>query len=325
MSKGRRSIKTSDLICNQCSLVVNEEKDDFLECDKCSQFYHLSCTSIDKRKYEYLVKHTSEEYVCHQCYDVSGTLKAELSDIKRELKKLDQLSVLHESVTFMSSKFDELLKGVTENKKKLEIVQKENKVLKAEVDTLKNSVKMLNEQRVKNDCLLRNVEVKDGSTAVDTVLKISSEAGVELQPESISDAYFIKNKKTPSNNDDKEKKQMMIVKFNSMNAKQKLMSVKPILKESGKDIFISDCLSKETLSLLNYSKSLKNVGYRAVYAAGGRVFVKRSELSKPKVIKCEEEVDSLLYEASVNKPKGRRSRQADVIDEDESNDMYLSP
>lgn len=323
MSKGRRSGKINEIFCGQCKLVVNEEEDDFIECDQCSKIYHVLCTKLDKRKYEHLLKHTTEEYVCHVC-DSSGTLKNDLSDIKRELKKLDQLSVLHETMTFMSKQYDDILKGVAENKKKLEIVQKENKFLKAEVESLKNSVKFLNDQRVKHDCLIRGVEAKAGSSAADTILKLSSDAGVVLQPESIEDAYFIKNKNSSQNNN---KKHMIVVKFNSKQSKEKLMSVKPKLKENEntKDVFVNDYLSRETLSLLNYAKALKNVGYRAVYPVGGRVFIKRSELSKPRVIRSEAEVDSLLLEASIKKPNNRRSQQAAVEDDEEANDMYLSP
>ena len=37
-------------------------------------------------------------------------------------------------------------------------------------------------------------------------------------------------------------------------------------------VLIYNFLSCEKLSLLNYSKTVENVGYRAVYDAGGRVF-----------------------------------------------------
>lgn len=267
-----------------------------------------------------LLKHESEEFVCHLC-DSSGTLKSELNEIKEELKKLDQLSVLNETITFMSKQFDDILKGVAENKKKLEVVQKENKLLKAEVENLKSSVKYLNNNRVKNDCLIRGIEATNELSAVETVLKISSEAGVEMQPESIDDAYFIKNKNKSIKNN---AKQMVVVKFNSKRSKEKLMSIKSKLKdnEATKDVFVNDYLSKETLSLLNYAKSLFKVGYRAVYSVGERVLIKRSELSRPRIIRCEAEVDELLLEATTKKSTIRRSQQTAVNDEDE---VYLSP
>lgn len=191
-ARGRRSIKSNIVICSQCKLEV-EEEDDFIECDKCAKKFHVLCTTLDKRGYKYLLDHESEEFVCHLCDNNSGTLKAELNDIKKELKKLDQLSLIQETMNFMSKQFDDIIKGVAENKKKIEIVQKENKLLKEEVKTLKNSVKFLNDQRVKHDCLVSGVKVATGVSAVDAILKVTNEVGVKLQPETIEDAYFIKN------------------------------------------------------------------------------------------------------------------------------------
>lgn len=315
--KGRRSIQNNKVICTQCNLEIKDD-DEFIECDKCSKKYHVVCTALNKREYEYLLKHEEEEFVCHLCdgnnNNNSGTLKKELNEIKTELKKLDQLSNLHEAMTFMSKQYDDILRGVAENKKKLENVQKENKMLKEEIKTLQNSVRFLNDQRVRNDCLIRGVKVIDGMSAADTVLKLSSDAGVELQPEVIDEAYFIKRRNTSSEkkNENNEGKQVMVVKFNSKKAKDTMMSIKPKLMENEltKKVFVNDYLSRETMSLLNYAKSLKQVGYRSVYVVGGKVFIKRSELSKPKIIRSEEEIDDLLLEAATNKQKRRSQHLA---------------
>ena len=99
---------------------------------------------------------------------------------------------------------------------------------------------------------------------------------------------------------------MVVVKFNSKKSKEKMMSIKQKLseKEDTKKVFINDFLGKETLSLLNL-----------------KIFVKRSELSKPKIIANEMEVDKILYEASVNQPRTRRSH----TDDEELHEIYLSP
>lgn len=329
MSKSnRRSMKPNKKNCSQCNLVVNEEEDDFIVCDKCNKIYHVVCTQLDKRKYEFFLQHENAEFVCHQC-DCSGSIKTELNEIKRDLKKLDSLQ---ETMNFMSKQYDDILKGVVENKKKIEAVQKENKILKQEVKTLKNSIKFLNDQRVKHDCLVSGVEVPDGSSAVDTIIKLTSEVGVELNAESIDDAYFVKkrNNRTGKNekkNEEKAEKQTVVVKFNSKKSKEKLMSVKPKLKETESNIFVNDFLSRETLSLLNYAKTLKTVGYRAAYAAGGKIFVKKSELSKPKFIASEEEVDELLLEATTNRSRNRRSLHGTNTEHEAAvdDDVYLSP
>lgn len=45
MNKARRSIKNNHKICGHCKLVVKEDEDDFIECDKCTKIYHVFCTT----------------------------------------------------------------------------------------------------------------------------------------------------------------------------------------------------------------------------------------------------------------------------------------
>ena len=75
-----------------------------------------------------------------------------------------------------------------------------------------------------------------------------------------------------------------------------MTSIKPKLKENDetKNVRVNNYLSRETIRFLKYARSLKSVGYRAVYSVGGRVFAKRSELSKPKLLKNEDDVGKLL-------------------------------
>lgn len=271
------------------------------------------------RSEEYLCQHDDEEFVCHICGNNKTTndtaVCAELALIKTELKKLDQLTALTDTMNFMSSKFDKIMKGVAENKRKLENVQKENKALKMEVNMLKESVKYLNDQRVKNDCLITGIKVNDGESAVGAVLKLTKEAGVIMTEENISDAYFIKTKSVTND------RKSVVVKFNSKKLKDKLMSIKPKLNENNdtKRVFVHDYLSRETMSLLNYAKSLRAVGYRSVYAADGRVFTKMSELSKPRQLKTIEEVDDLLMRATIHNQKNPPKQIIPVHSDDSDN------
>lgn len=325
---GRRSIKNPKIFCEQCKLVVKEEEsDNSIQCDRCSKTFHSLCTKLNKRQFEQLMDDENIEYICHLCCESgeneNSNINSELNLIKTKLNKLDQLDDMHKSMMFMSKQFDELLKGVTENKKKIDAVQKENKMLKAEISELKQSVKMLNDSRVKNDCLVNGVENVGDATAVDTIITIMKKVEVDLKPEEIDAAYFLKKKNNT-------KKQTIVVKCNTFKTKQALMAAKSKLmeKEETKSIYVNDFLSRETLALLNHARTLNTVGYRRVYVHGGRVFTKRSELSKPKLIRCAEEVDELLLEATTN--RSRRSKQFIHVDSGDDSDVergaeYLSP
>lgn len=240
--------------------------------------------------------------MCHLCNGddtTAGTVREELLRIQSRLNKLDQLQ---DSMNFMSQKFDEVLKGISENKKKIQNIEKENKNLKMEIKTLKDSVKILNDQRVKNDCVVSGVHINNDISAADAVIQISKLVGVEITKETIDDAYFLKTKNQSNT------KKSLVVKFNSKTAKEKLMSVKSKLKnnEITKTVYVNDFLSKESMELLNYARTLKSVGYHAVYSYSGRIFAKKSEITKPRLIRSEEDVDAILLEATTSKFHNRK-------------------
>lgn len=299
--KGRRSIKNVQFVCGQCRMDV-KEGDDYIQCDKCAKILHALCTSLYKRQYDHLLSNESEEFICDFCdKGGSGNVKEELNEIKKQLYKLDQLSQLQETMNFMAKQYDDILRGVAE--KKIEVVQKENRMLKKEVKTLKDSVKLLNDDRVKKDCLISGLEVKDDAVAVDTLLNISKGVGADLTEKDVEAAYFLRKRS------DSSKKRTMVVKFDSKKSKDKLMSAKPKLKEKPetKSVYVNDFLSKETFNVFNHAKTLKTVGYQAVYTHNGRVYVKKSEIAKPKLIRNEDEVDAILMDATTNKNLRRRS------------------
>lgn len=327
----RRSIANKRLVCSECKLEI-EENEGTIDCDKCNKSFHAVCTKLNKKEFNHLLVHEEEEYVCHICdgnkrnknnnqsasnqkNNNNASITTELNAMREEMR--NQLSAMNETMNFMSKQYDDILKNVAENKKKIEIVQKENKALKAEVEVLKTSVKFLNDQRVQNDCVITGVKSNANQSAVDTVVKLSTDVGVAMQPAAIADAYFLNGKGGS---------QTVVVKFNSKSEKSKLMAIKPKLKEQEetKNIFVNDYLSRETMSLFKYAKALKSVGFRAVYTSGSRVFAKRGELSKPRLIKNEDDVDKLLREAATFKPNQRRSVHVQNVDEGSDND-YESP
>lgn len=332
MSKkqARRSVGNKKITCFKCEKVLKEEYDDFIQCDKCGKNFHSLCSGLTRREFDRLVDNESEQFSCHYCSDENEDLKQQLKNINSELKKLeklDKLEQLAESINFMSAKFDEVIKDVEQNKKKIHVIEKENKKLRNEVETLKSAVTVLNNNRVKNDCIISGLKVESGAKAVEAVMNLSKNVGVDLDVNSVEDAYFIKSKQQ---ND----KQSVVVKFASKQQKDKLMGAKPKLKatESLKMVYINDFHSKETLNLLYHARSLKSIGYRYVYANNGRVFCKKSDISKQILIRCGEDVDNLLLNATTNKHWPRRSmvqnRECNEevdLDDDEDGACYVSP
>lgn len=310
--KSRKSVNNKKIICVQCRMEVKEETEDSIECDKCCKVLHVMCAKLDKRRYEQLLKDANEVFVCHICNGNDESYTMELKRIDAKLCKLDHLT---EAMNFMSSKFDEMMKGVSENKKKINNIEKENLKLKNEIKTLKESVKFLNDNRVKNDCVVIGVNVKEGASAAETIIDVSKSIGVELKKENIEEAYFLKKHSNAAS-----AKQNLVVKFNTKSAKENLMQSKIKFKdyENTKSVYVNDFLSKESLELFNYAKTLKSVGYHSVYSNGGKIYARKSQINKPRIIRSAEDVDNILYEASTNKAHKRRSARYEVVADDES-------
>lgn len=154
---------------------------------------------------------------------------------------------------------------------------------------------MLNEHRIKNDCIITGLKVGENISALEAVVNISKDIGVSLETSAVDDAYFFRNK----NNE----KKTMVVKFASKVHKEKFMTSRSKLKdkEETKKVFISHFNSKETINLFNHAKSLKSIGCQYVFIKNGNVFCKKSEISRQQIIHNEDEVDEILLKATTNK------------------------
>lgn len=331
-NKARRSLAIKQkLLCNHCENEIKEESDDFIECDKCGEYFHFKCSKLSKKEFESLLKNEKEIFNCHLCKG-DGAIRKELNTIKTELKKLEKLEKLDQltdSINFMSAKFDEVFKDVAENKKKIAEVQKENKKLKTEIKNLKTSVKILNDYRVQNDCVIRGIKVDVKENAMDAVVNLSKDIGVDLEPNAVNAAYFLRAKK-----ESEDGKKSVVVKFSSKFHKERLMAAKSKLKEnvSTSEVFVNDFHSKETMNLFYYAKSLKTIGYQYIYVRNGRVYCKKSEIAKQQLIRDEDDVDNMVLEATTNKHWKRRSlvssRKVDDTNSSDDGDdraAFLSP
>ena len=93
--------------------------------------------------------------------------------------------------------------------------------------------------------------------------------------------------------------------------------------EDTKNIFIGDYLSKESLNLLHYAKSLKSIGYIHVYTRSTRMIARKSENARPTPIKHEDVVAQLMSEAATMKWRYKPTNQFDVKADDLAQMYFL--
>lgn len=316
--QSRKSINKNKTICVQCKTPVLDNEDS-MQCDMCEKTLHCLCTKLDKKQIEKLVNDHSLEYKCHFCApNNNNTVVSDLAEIKTKLNQLDDIK---ETMNFMSAQYDAILKGVAKNKKKIDALQKENNNLREEVKSLKSSVKFLNDARVKNDCVINGIKVDGDVNATGVVLEIAKKAGADICEDEVDDAYFLNKSKQPGT-------KSVVVKFSNNKAKQTFMHEKSKLKniDGFKSVYVNDFLSRESMQMFNYAKSLKSVGYKFVFTKGGTVFAQFNENSKQIRLRTMDDVDKILCKSAGGVSKKRQAAENESSDDDDDDgSSFRSP
>lgn len=333
MGSRRKSLNIKNkIICLQCKTAVLESED-ALQCDVCNKTLHSICTKKDKKQIEKLLNDDSIEFKCHFCEPTESTaVVSELTEIK---SKLNQLDDIRETIQFMSSQYDAILKGVANNTKKIKSLQKENKTLRNEVKDLKSAVKFLSDDRVKNDCVINGVKVDETAKPIDVVLNIANKTGANICEDEIDEVYFLNRNRKLNTESSKESTKSVVVKFVNKKSKQIFMNEKAKMKDIDglKKVYVNDFLSKESMAVFNHAKSLKTIGYEFVYANSGGIFVKRNSNSRQIRIKSMDDVDRILLNSSGGGSRRSRATAADIVisdddvddDEDDDESSFRSP
>lgn len=326
-SKLRKSLNKNKIICLNCNTQVLESEE-AIQCDNCQKTLHSLCTKLDKKQYDALVNDATLEYKCHFCVP-NKSVSVCANDLTEINTKLNQLTEIKETINFMSSQYDAILKGVAKNTKQIKTLKKQNDTLREEVKNLKSTVKYLNDCRVLKDVIINGIEVDDKKTAVEVVLDVAKKTGADICEDEVEEAYFLNRRK--QNNKKEDKTTSLVVKFTNKKSKNTFMQEKSKMKEIEglKKVYVNDFLCKETLQLLSYAKSLKSVGFKYVYAKTGNIFAKKDEKSRQIRLNSVEDVDDLLCKSA----GGARKRNIlaeienidDVDDEDDDDSQFESP
>lgn len=309
--------------------MVMDKKDLSVTCDICKNSFHSKCAKLTKTQVE-MNKKNGTAWKCSECKNkrVSGSsldyqvtaIKEQmrlfksssetmekrveaimsefktqfeeiknnfLTEIKGHLKKIEDLE---ESVELLWTEHREVKKQLEITNEKTLKIAKENIELKNDIIELKTSVKILNDERTKNEIVIRNVELTEPVTfqsVSNKISQISSFLNVNIPINSYTCSH------TPAT---RKGKSTLFVKFHRYDDKKKLLFAKKKLRTDDrfKDLTIFDALGPETLDLFKYTKLLKSHNYVAVFTIGNKVMIKRSEESRPITIKNKNHVDQLI-------------------------------
>ena len=67
-NQNHRSLGTrnKNILCHHGEYDINEDADDFVECDNCGKSFHFQCSQLSKRQFNGLGKN-EEAYCCQSC------------------------------------------------------------------------------------------------------------------------------------------------------------------------------------------------------------------------------------------------------------------
>lgn len=297
--------------CARCSnLIIAEE---CTTCDECKNNYHFEC-SINETQFNKLRKN-KKLWKCLYCVGTvtrnrtnsSSTItqdvvepysvvkKNEASDIKEILSmltgintKLDQmdkeLGIVKESVTFMSTQYDDVIKMLTNNAEEINTVKKEVAFLKSQNDEKDVLINNINErlQNFEQYSRNRNVEIfgikeVEGENCKVIVANIAKELQLSVSIEDIDVAHRLPSNRrnaTPS----------IVAQFKTRSARDTLVEKKVLVITNnnmpgvaiGEKIFINEQLTYENKQLLRKTKEFaKSANYRYVWFKNGKLLVRK--------------------------------------------------
>ena len=196
--------------CEKCEKPL-PENGHFIHCSHCDCNYHFECNSMKSTSWRTLSSSRRDAWKCDTCKKrdpktpsspkppgppekrkrVLSPTKATNEDIMHELKNLSACC------EFMSCKYDDIYANLCTNNKLLESMTTEIKKLKEEItvkdkliDSLENKINTLEQNQLKNNIEITNIEPTHNENLYEIIKNISNALNINhLSDNSISNIY----------------------------------------------------------------------------------------------------------------------------------------
>lgn len=293
--------------CNKCL----KNGDMNVDCDNCGLWFHMKCCKLNKSQLEAIRTKKSFQWSCEKCEVLTRSHELTSEDkINIIFDKMSKLDIIEEKVSkiddmektldFLSKRYDDFEEKLQDASKEAKQVKGDVSSVKNEMNKLKTSVKILNDERIRNELVIRRVQLEsdEQQSIVDFVESIMVTLGLAIR-RNVFACNLSKNGSGGAS---------IFVKFYHHEDKMQVMRAKKNLKahEEYKNLLMFDILGPETLELFNHAKLLKSQGYYAVFTLGSRVMAKMMENGRPMIIKDRNHVDRLL-EQQLNRASNQQT------------------
>lgn len=305
--KRKEQATTSQVLCVECNEDVLSDAEDSIQCATCKSWTHEYCTGLSKRQFgQMAVKGVI--YQCKNCkLDAGGSEKrrnmenitltnSQYNNIMEKLNELMSIKTtvkdLADSVTYVSAQHDDIISQMKTLQGEIKNLKKENEKIRAELDSVKKSVNILDGQQIKKQCFVKVNKNLITDNVKKSVAEIMNTVGCGLREDDIEFAA-IQSKLSHNQS------QVVKVGFQTFNTKMIVMKNKRNLREveKYKDVAVYDVLTKDVLNLFNHAKELKKIGFHSVYTVGTRVLARKTESGNAELMRSKNHVDKLLGDA----------------------------
>ena len=282
--------------CNICEDICDNNYN-WIKCNKCMNFFHLGCHQININLYKKIKNQNS--WLCFKCLNNSNKIiSIENENINNQNISSNDIRQIINSVEFMSSKYDIIMK-------QMKILTNEIKDLKNELnytnktnDSLNNKLKMVNinlnsskNENISNNLVISNLPNIENKTIEETIIKLAEEIKMPLNKKDILSCQRLKlNKINDTNNSYKiNYVPPIIISFNDINKRNEFLAAKKKINltqnllnvgPAHEKIYINYQLSKEKHELLIQSKKLKKYGIKFIWCSKEQILYRRNDNSK---------------------------------------------
>lgn len=221
--------------------------------------------------------------------------------VSSQLKSINtQCTGFQESVSYISTQYEDLKKDNAELKKllgtyslELKNLKEENRHLRENLGTVSSRIKVLEEENMKQQqwVRLQNIEItgipenKEEITS-DVFLKISQRIGVNVEPSDLEFAHRVQPRRAAS----AARARPIIVRLRQRAVKDQIiaaarkyrnMTARDIgMGNDANKIYINEHLTKDSKMLLSSSKQkAKEANYKFIWTKNCRIYVRRNETS----------------------------------------------
>lgn len=288
-------------ICTICKSVVQRTKAE-VQCDKCKQIYHDTCTGLKSSDFE-LVRTGKLAWKCGGCTgkakentteDQFQELLKIVSSIKEEQKSLiiavnsngDFLSAQQNTIAELSGKIENLVN-------RLENSERENNSLKLKVSELERRVNHLDQDRRRNIAEINGIPFKKGESPDTLVIQVGRAIGMEIRPEDID--YCHRQRPKPST-EDNPRPPGIVVKFVRQHFKDELIRLKRVKRDlttrhlgwddsTAYSVYVNESLTAYNRHLYHMARKLKiEKKVEFLWVNKGRILIRKEKGSQVHVI-----------------------------------------